>query len=107
MSAPVIYLSGPMTGLPDNNYPEFNRIAAELRGMGYTVENPAENQPNKPEMSWSDWMRLAIVQMMRADRVVFLRGWDKSAGARLEFKLATELGIQCVEWAYREEGAAH
>ncbi|MCY1527250.1 hypothetical protein D9M68_623110 [compost metagenome] len=39
-----IYLAGPMTGLPEFNYPAFHAEAARLRALGYQVENPAENQ---------------------------------------------------------------
>lgn len=101
----VLYLSGPMTGIPESNHPEFNSVAAQLRALGFTVENPAENQPTRPLMTWSEWMRLSIAQMMKADRVVLLRGWEDSPGAKLEFKIASELGIECVEWAYADEAA--
>ncbi len=39
----TIYISGPMSGLPECNYPAFNAAAAHLRALGYSVENPAEN----------------------------------------------------------------
>lgn len=29
-----LYLAGPMTGLPNYNFPAFNAAAAHLRGMG-------------------------------------------------------------------------
>lgn len=38
-----IYIAGPMTGLPDNNYPAFHEAAARLRKRCWHVENPAEN----------------------------------------------------------------
>lgn len=38
-----IYLAGPMTGLPEHNFPAFHAEAARLRGLGYHVENPAEH----------------------------------------------------------------
>ena len=37
----VVYLSGPMTGLPEFNYPAFNALASTLRGSGFVVNNPA------------------------------------------------------------------
>lgn len=38
-----LYLAGPMTGLPDFNYPAFHAAAAAWRAAGWTVANPAEN----------------------------------------------------------------
>lgn len=92
MTAMRIYLSGPMTGLPDYNYPAFNQVAADLRAKGYTVENPAEN-PKPTSDAWSDWMRLAIKQMMDCDCVVMLSGWQASKGAMVEVRLAIDLGL--------------
>ena len=40
-----VYIAGPMTGLPDFNYPAFNAAAAKLRALGLEVLNPAENPP--------------------------------------------------------------
>ena len=37
MSGPILYLCGPMTGLPGNNYPAFHKAAADLRAAGYSV----------------------------------------------------------------------
>ena len=37
----AIYLSGPMSSYPDNNYPLFMKVAAELRQQHH-VYNPAE-----------------------------------------------------------------
>ena len=43
MSIKKLYLAGPMRGYPEDNYPHFNEMAAELRKLGYAVFNPAEN----------------------------------------------------------------
>lgn len=40
--ARVIYLSGPMKGYPESNYPLFRQVAADLRADGHRVYNPAE-----------------------------------------------------------------
>ncbi|MBT9158943.1 MAG: hypothetical protein DDT26_00192 [Dehalococcoidia bacterium] len=40
-----IYISGPMTGLHDLNFPAFRDAAAKLRAIGYEVVNPAELNP--------------------------------------------------------------
>ena len=87
-----IYLAGPMSGLPDLNYPAFNAMAAKLRAQGYKVENPAEN-PEPPGGSWEAYMRLAIAQLITCDTILMLHGWNDSKGARIERRLAMELGM--------------
>ena len=87
-----VYIAGPMTGLPDSNYPAFNVAAKQLRELGYEVENPAENPV--PECgSWEAYMRTALAQLVRCDEIHFLRGWASSRGAKLERQVAQELGI--------------
>ena len=82
-----IYVAGPMTGLPDFNYPAFHAAAEALRYRGYEVENPAEN-PDPPGKTWLGYMRLAIPQMLTCDTVLLLPGWSKSRGARIEAVIA-------------------
>ncbi len=36
------YLAGPMTGIPQFNYPLFDSVSAELRASGYDITSPAE-----------------------------------------------------------------
>jgi hypothetical protein len=85
----VLYLAGPMTGLPDFNYPAFNSAAGRLRAAGFEVLNPADNKPEIPD--WVGYMREAIACLVRADAVAVLPGYGESRGARLETKLAVDL----------------
>lgn len=94
----VVYISGPMAGLPELNYPAFNAAATNLQSKGYTVENPADNvAPSNP--SWENWMRLAIVQLMKCDACVLLPGWKNSKGARFERAICSRLCIPVYEYA--------
>ena len=88
-----VYIAGPMTGLPEFNYPAFNKAAEQLRARGYEVLNPADNKPAMDDPTWLDWMRLALSQLIQADEVVMLPGWDKSRGATVEYDLAHALGL--------------
>ena len=38
----LIYISGPMRGFPDFNYPKFNAVEEELTRNGWHVDNPAK-----------------------------------------------------------------
>lgn len=88
-----VYIAGPMTGLPEFNYPAFNAAAAELRAAGYHVENPAEN-PEPASGTWAAYMRMAIAQLVTCDAIYLLPGWAKSRGAKVEVELAQTLGIE-------------
>ena len=89
-----IYIAGPMTGLPEHNYPAFNAATEKLRSMGYEVGNPAElPEPESP--TWEGWLKQAIQLMLGCDEVVLLDGWHKSIGARLEQNLAAQLRMPC------------
>lgn len=87
-----IYIAGPMTGLPEFNYPAFNAAAARLRSLGFDVENPAENpMPNCG--TWRGYMRMALRQLVQCDGVVLLPDWQQSKGARIEYWLASQLEL--------------
>lgn len=86
-----IYVSGPMTGLPEYNYPAFNYLAAELRADGHEVCNPAEFFGGDATRTRAEYIRESVVQLLECDMVVTLPGWELSEGACLEIQLAKEL----------------
>lgn len=88
-----VYLSGPMTGLPDYNRPAFDKEAARIREQGKTVFNPAEVGPRESIMPREWYMRKDIEALLKSDSVVMLPGWEKSEGARLEFEIAKQIEI--------------
>ncbi|MBC2692604.1 DUF4406 domain-containing protein [Pseudomonas sp. MBT-1] len=89
-----IYLSGPMTGLVDLNFPAFHAMAARLRAAGHAVINPAEI--DHPTKDWSDCLRRDIVALMECYTLATLSGWEHSKGARLEVIIAERLGMTVV-----------
>lgn len=88
-----IYLAGPMSGLPDFNYPAFHAAAAVLRAQGHHVENPAEN-PQPACGTWQGYMRMSLRQIAVCDCLYMLPGWRGSRGARIEHGLALDLGLE-------------
>lgn len=84
-----IYLSGPMSGYPDLNYPLFHTVAAELRSYGHEVYNPAEFEHDEPVFPLRRAMA-AYAQFicLEADAIVLLPGWEKSLGVSAELALA-------------------
>lgn len=88
-----VYVSGPMTGLPDFNRAAFNEAATWLRGQGFDVFNPAEQLGGDLTGPRADYMRTNIFQLLACDSLLLLPGWEQSEGATLEVAIARELGL--------------
>ena len=91
-----IYIAGPMTGLPEENYPAFHAEAQRLRCAGWHVENPAENPVPPCGGTWEGYMRLALAQLVTCDSITLLPGWSRSKGACIEHFVAVQLGLAVV-----------
>ena len=90
-----VYTAGPMTGLPERNYPAFRRMQARLEARGFTqIENPCapDDHPDDPH-PWDWYMRRAIAQVVRCRTILLLPGWQNSQGAKLEHMIAKALGM--------------
>lgn len=106
-----IYIAGPMSGLPEFNYPAFAAAAAALRMAGYEVASPHEvdvSDVSEADRTWTLYMRRCIPMLLSCDAVALLPGWIRSRGAMLEFRIAVALGMECrsVEKWTAEEVAA-
>ena len=110
--SPVIYIAGPMSGIPDLNFPAFHAKAAELRAAGYVVINPAEINggadelvacasmtPEELQAHWQKCMRKDITELCTCDGIAMLDGWTRSKGATLEHHVARSLGLLVIEAA--------
>lgn len=90
----IVYIAGPMTGLPDLNYPAFNAAEEALTAAGHAVLNPARNGTIVGSNAWQQYMRLSIAQVLQAEAVALLPGWVNSRGATLERRIAKALDLQ-------------
>lgn len=91
-----IYLSGPMTGIPDFNFSAFNAEAARLRNLGYDVVNPVDINPDTTT-PYNDCLRNDLKALLDCDTIAMLDGWMNSNGAHLEMHIAHRVGILVVE----------
>jgi hypothetical protein len=88
-----IYIAGPMTGLPELNFPAFAAEAARLRAEGHDVVSPAELNEGLEHEGWTACMRRDLGQLVTCDAVQLLAGWERSRGARLEWLVAERCGL--------------
>lgn len=90
-----VYVSGPMTGMKDNNVHAFNAAAKKLRKRGYLVVNPAELDGVEACMTWEACLRRDLRFLVQScDKIALLPGWKKSRGANLEVDVAKRLGFE-------------
>lgn len=93
---PYTYICGPMTGYPEFNHPEFNRVAKLLRAKGLLVVNPAELDKDLGQ-PWDHYLRRDLVVIAKkVGRVVLLSGWQNSNGATLERYVAEKLRCEII-----------
>lgn len=98
-----VYLSGPMTGLPELNRENFERAAKSLRSQGFEVVNPHDIRPAvgpdaTVDEAWKAALRADLAAMMTCDAVVLLPGWEKCSGANLELHVAHRVGLEI--WSF-------
>lgn len=92
-----------MTGLPLFNFPAFDEAADRLAALGHDVINPAQLDrdvgfdPSESETVSKEFLRDALrrdlTALCDADAIAMLPGWERSGGARVEWALATHLGL--------------
>ncbi|MBA3583914.1 MAG: DUF4406 domain-containing protein [Gemmatimonadetes bacterium] len=117
-----IYTAGPMTHLPQFNFPAFDAMAANLRAYGHEVISPAEldnpedraaalaspdgshlDYGNGVKATWGDFLARDVKLLADGgiEAVVVLAGWERSRGARLETFVANALcGLPIYEFRF-------
>lgn len=94
----VVYLAGPMRGVPGLNFPAFNRAASNLRDRGLVVHNPAERADAAAPLPLHRYMEFDLPLVCASDAVVVLPGWQESDGAHIETTVADMLGIPVLSY---------
>lgn len=88
----TVYISGPMTGLPEYNYPAFAAAAEAWRDLGHTVLSPHEAFGGDKGRDYHDYIREDVRMLVQCDAIALLPGWERSRGARLELHVAQMMG---------------
>lgn len=106
------YLSGPMRGYKEFNFPAFDAAEVEMRAQGWEVISPAQMDraaeaigPDEKEWEFgSEQMDAAIDRDFAAlraldpetDAIVMLPGWERSVGATAELAIARWRGLRII-----------
>ena len=114
-----VYIAGKMSGLPKFNFPAFIEAAATMRALGFEVVSP--NEQDTPEvqaaamvspdgkmmadgtiggLTWGDILAKDVKLLADSDfdGIVFLPGWEKSNGAKLEAIVGLLKGFSFAEF---------
>lgn len=91
-----VFISGPMSGYPEENRPAFFAEAGRQHSLGRAVLNPATLPLG---LTQAEYMSLTMPMVIIADEVVLLPGWWHSPGSMAEKALAEKLGKRIVDQA--------
>lgn len=92
----LLYVAGPMSGLPQWNAPAFQEAQTALVAQGWEVVTPLDLVPvENPDQipAWEDCLRHDLQAVLLCDGVALLPGWEQSRGASLEVRVANTVGI--------------
>lgn len=114
-----VYIAGPMTGIPQYNFPAFDSYAKTIRWAGHEVVSPSElddpedraaalaSPDGAPQTmhgfgkTWGDLLArdVKLIADDGFEAIVVLPGWQASRGARLETFVGNALcGIPIFTW---------
>lgn len=90
-----IFISGPMTGLPEYNRESFEKAAEGIRQAGHEPLNPwnPELAYADPPLSWYECMMRSLRLLGEADGIVALPDSENSVGSNIEQLMARKMGL--------------
>lgn len=111
-----IYIAGPMSGIPEFNFPAFNAAEDTLAKAGWKVWNPArkdleadldtvavESGDAKRAIEKGFDFREAytwdVTKIIQSDGIFMLKNWEQSPGARGEHAVAVAMQRHYPEFA--------
>lgn len=106
-----IYICGPMSGMPELNFPAFDFAARFFRSNGVLVENPTEIEPLTPQeridltptQQYRRCLPKDFVRICECDALVGLPGWEESRGTAWEMDGADLVGIPFIAPDYTSD----
>jgi hypothetical protein len=110
----IIYIAGPMRGLPYHNFPAFDDATTKYAWNGFYVFNPADFDrqmgmtENTSDADVTDDVLRACLDrdlnaITKSTHIALLPGWENSRGVRPEAVLAFTLGLRFIDDSDNEE----
>jgi len=94
------YIAGPMTGLPEHNYPAFFEAEEQIKAVfpHLVLKNPARTEFDDGgvvgSLSQTEYLKTGFDLLLDCDAIFLLPGWTRSSGAKAELQLALALQLK-------------
>ena len=94
MSKKKVYISLPISGYDfDERKETALAMEVKLRGRGYDVFNPLGDQ-FQTGLTTNEYMKLDLKALLDCDVIMFMYGWNRSAGCHTELWVAMACGME-------------
>jgi hypothetical protein len=97
----TIYIAGPMRGIPEFNFPAFDKVKRLLTRDGWYVISPADidrkegfdekGKTGDEPVPWRLMQKIVhrdLKELINCDAIFMLKGWQNSKGAKAEMAVA-------------------
>ena len=101
-----VYIAGPMRGIPEYNFPAFDRASEAAARFGFIPVSPADLDR---EMGFNESRDVPtpadlramivrdVVELSKCDAIALLPGWERSSGVAVELAVAKFLGLEILD----------
>ena len=88
-----IYISGKISGTDiTETRKRFAAAAKAMKRLGYEPVNPLDNELSEHD-NWEAHIVKDIATLLQCKAIYMLQDWQDSKGARIEYYIATQIGI--------------
>lgn len=93
-----MFITGPMTGLPDYNRDSFDKAAKTIEALGHIPLNPYRQDFVDTKRTWGECMLASLLLLLEADAILALEGAENSTGSGIERVFAARMDLPAVTY---------